>query len=631
MMERLREGANSFVVKIILALIIFSFVFAGVGNYLVGGSSAPAAKVGDREISQNDFEQVYQNERARMQNQAGEFFTALLGDPKYLAEFRRNVLDRMVNDVLLEEQAANLGMRISDQQIKDAILAMPQFQQGGSFDNEMYKAALRRAGFSPESFAEYMRRELVREQLVSGLQGSEFVLKGELDSLYKLENQTRRVSTLTLPVSDFSAKAEVTEDEMKEYYEANSSQFIRPEKYKIAYVEVSGKSIADNSQITDEEINAYYETNKASFSSAAQRKVSHILIEGDSDDAKQKAEALLSQLKAGADFATLAKENSADTFSAENGGELDWFEAGVMDAEFEKAAFAMTEKGQLSDVVKSSFGYHILKLDDLKEVESKPLETVKDEIIKRVKEQQAAEKFYELQTALSEKAFEMPDSLEDAAEAVNQKVVTTDFVSLDELKGSLANAAVIRALQSDEVLKDGLNSEVVEIAPEHIIAVRIEDSQPEIVLPFDQVSEKVKTSLSEQKGEKAAKSLADSLIAELVEGKTDALTQSGYSFTEAKDIARVSEQREVSRLAFTLGNPSEGEKRYGTTTDVNGDVVVIALEAVNQPDTKELEQSNPLATRVERTLATTNITATLQQLKEKTGVTYLVNGAEASE
>ncbi|RXJ74707.1 peptidylprolyl isomerase [Veronia nyctiphanis] len=631
MMERLREGANSFVVKIILALIIFSFVFAGVGNYLVGGTSTPAAKVGDREISRNDFEQVYQNERARMQNQAGEFFTALLGDPSYLAEFRRNVLDRMVNDVLLEEQASELGMRISDQQIKEAILAMPQFQQGGSFDNDMYKAALRRAGFTPESFAEYMRRELVREQLVSGLQGSEFVLKGELDSQYKLENQTRKVSTLTLPVSDFAAKADVTEQELQDYYQQNASQFVRPEKFKIAYVEVSGDSIADNAPVTDEEVQEYYEANKGTYSTAAQRKVSHILIEGDSDEAKQKAEALLSELKSGADFATLAKENSADTFSAEQGGQLDWFEAGVMDPEFEKASFAMSEKGQLSEVVQSSFGYHILKLDDLKDVVTKPLETVKAEIVEQLKQQHAAEKFYAMQTALSEKAFEMPDSLDDAAEAVNQSVVTTDWVSLDELSGSLSNPSVIRVLQSEEVKDDGLNSEAIELGSENIIVVRIEDTQPETILPFEDVSEQVKQKLSDEKGEKAAQALADSLVAELSEGKSDALNNSGYSFGESEVLERVSQQREVAQLAFTLGNPEEGQKRYGTTTNINGDIVVVALEAVNEPEAAQLTAANPLATRVERTLANTNISATLQQLKDKTGVTYLVSAAEQTE
>ena len=196
MMDRLREGASSIAVKIILGIIILSFVFAGVGSYIVGGGNNSAAKVGNTEIGRGEFEQAYQNERNRMQAQLGDYFSNLLADPSYVATFRKSVLDRMVNDLLLEQHAQSLGLRVSDQQVRNMIVDMPQFQVEGKFDQEVYQATLRRAGFSPDSFAEYLRRDLVRNQLLSAIQGSDFSLEGEVeadDSLQARETTKQQV------------------------------------------------------------------------------------------------------------------------------------------------------------------------------------------------------------------------------------------------------------------------------------------------------------------------------------------------------------------------------------------------------------------------------------------------------
>ena len=232
MMDRIREGSTGLVVKIILGLIIFSFVFAGVGSYLVGGSQPLAAKVGEREITRNDFEQVYQNERNRMQSQLGEYFSTLLGDPAYVEQFRKSVLDRMVNDALLDNQAQELGLRVSDEQIRQAILSMPQFQKDGKFDEEIFNVSLRRAGFTSDSFAEYLRGDLVRNQLVSALESTEFTLSNEVKAQGELEGQQREIRTITLDTATFAKNAKVTEEEVKEYYDANKQQFVRPEQVK---------------------------------------------------------------------------------------------------------------------------------------------------------------------------------------------------------------------------------------------------------------------------------------------------------------------------------------------------------------------------------------------------------------
>ncbi|ELR63733.1 Peptidyl-prolyl cis-trans isomerase PpiD [Photobacterium marinum] len=621
MMERMREGASSIWVKVILGLIIFSFVFAGVGSYLAGSSQQPAAKIDDREISQREFEQAYQNERNRMQAQLGDYFSTLMGDPAYVQQFRRSVLDRMVNDVLIEQRANELGMRISDEQIRNAILTMPQFQRDGKFDNEIYNTLLRRSGFTPDMFAESMRTDLLRQQLLVALQGSDFTLNNELAALTKLEKQQRVIRSLTLDVAEFTKKAEISDEEVQKFYDENPQMFTRPDQVKVAYVELSGEGLKTSLEVSEEDAKAYYDEHQAKYSTAEQRKVSHILIEGDSDEAKAKAEELLAQLNGGADFAQLAKESSNDTFSAKDGGQLDWFERGVMDPAFEDAAFAL-EKGETSAVVQSSFGYHIIKLDDVKASQVKPFAEVQDDILAEVREQRAAEAFYDLQTKLAETAFEMPDSLDDAANAVNAKVELTEFFSRNDAPGVLANPAVLQAVFSPEVREDGLNSDLIEVGPEHVVVVRVEDSREEMVLPFDEVSASAKQQLAARQGEQNAKAKADEIIAALREGNTEILEKESVNFSDAETIGRIGADRMIADVAFGLAKPADEKPVYGMTRDMVGNVLIIALDKVIEADVDAVSVNRQLAGQVEQMNAQQDVMATLEVLRNTAEVSY---------
>ncbi|MGL5335448.1 MAG: peptidylprolyl isomerase [Enterovibrio sp.] len=616
MMERLRAGANNLVIKIILGLIILSFLFAGVGSYLTGGSAPFAAKVGSVEISQQQFEQSFQNERQQMQAQAGDMFTALMADPNYLAQFRANVLERMINQNLLDQYAQKLGLRASDEQVKDTIRAMPAFSSNGEFNNDQYLALLSRNGLTPEGFAQYVRSDLVRAQLLNSLQDSEFVLAHELKNIYQLEEQTRTIRTLTLPLADFASKVTLTEQQKEQYYQQNSNQFMRPEQYKIAYVELSGEMLAKNIAVSNDEVKEYYQTNKANYTSTPQRKIRHILIQG--ADGKAQAQAILQQLKEGADFATLAQEKSQDTFSAKRGGELDWFEKGVVDPAVEQSAFALENKGDLSDVVQSEFGYHIIKLDDFKLAEVAPFEQVKDEILAALKMQKAADAFYGQSTLLAEKSFELPDSLDEAAQAVNATVQKTDFIELSKATGILANPSVRQALELKEV-RNGLNSELIEIAPEHVAVVRIEAHRPAEVLPFAEVADKVALQLQQTQAAEQMQTLAAAMIKELEQGESKMQQQSGYEFAAAQDVKRY--DADPAAFAFTLKAKPQGHA-YGFTRTRSGDVVVLALDKVKAADPSNVDLKQLLAERVQRMLSSREIEALLSDLKNEFDVVY---------
>ncbi|CAH0526595.1 peptidylprolyl isomerase [Vibrio hippocampi] len=617
MMERIREGVNSIAVKIILGLIILSFVFAGVGSYIAGGNANTAAIVGGTEIGRGDLEQAYQNERDRMQAQLGEYFSTLLADPSYVASLRKSVLDRMINDVLLEQYAQSLGLRIGDEQIRQMILEMPQFQSNGQFDSEIYQATLRRAGFSADSFAEYLRRDLVRTQLLSAIQSSEFALPNEVKLQGELLTQTREVRTFTLPLKQFAEQMELTTEEVDKYYQDHAEQYTRPEQVKIAYIEISAEALKQNIQVSDEQVQQYYQENISKYSTSEQREVSHILVQGD-DEAK--AQAILDELNAGADFAALAKEKSEDIGSSEEGGSLGWIERDVMDPAFEEAAFALKNVGDHTGLVKSDFGYHIIQLDQVKASETKPLAEVKDEIVAELRDQLAVDEFYNLQSELEKVAFEFPDSLEDAAQATGQSVQTTDFVSQADAPQVLQSSAVMQAIDSPEVKEDGLNSEVLEVAPEHIVVVRVEDLRPETVLPLDEVKTRVETELANIKGEQAAMELAVELVNSLKQGQLEILAENQLEFGEPEVIDRNSP---IAQSVFAMAKPQEGETSYTQTKDQLGDVVIIALDKVTNDYDESYNQQ--IGEQAERFSTERDLTAVLAILRSNTDIEYFIS------
>lgn len=613
MMDRLREGVNGIAVKIILVLIILSFVFAGVGSYLVGGGSTTVAKVGNTTIDRGAFEQAYQNERNRMQSQMGDYFSTLMSDQQYVQTFRKSVLDRMINDVLLEQYAQSLGLRVSDDQVSQLILTMPEFQTNGKFDQDIYAATLRRAGFSADSFAEYLRKDLVKNQVLSAIQNSEFTLNNEVEQQSQLLTQTRDIQTITLDVDEFANKAQVTDEELQSYYKTHSENFERPEQMKVAYVELSAEQLKKSIQVTDEDAQAYYQEHLDKYSTKEQRKVRHILIKDD----QAKANEILAKLKAGEDFATVAKENSEDVGSAKQGGDLGWIEKGVMDPAFEDAAFALAAKGDISEVVKSDFGYHIIQLEDENEPDAKPYSEVATEIKSELIDEKAVDQFYKLQTELESVAFESPDSLDESAKVVGQKIQTTDFISQADAPEVLKVPAVAQALESADVKQEGMNSEVLEIAPEHVIVVRVNEVRDETLLPLEQVKDQVNAHLLATKGEQNALDLASKVVTSLQKGDDSVLADNQLSFSDEQYIDRRSP---LAQDVFSLPHPEDGSATYGQTKDEQGNIVIVKLNKVTTGSDAQFEQQ--IGSQLLRMNNQQDIEVILNSLRQSTSVEY---------
>lgn len=578
MMDNLRAAANHVVLKIILALIILSFVLTGVGNYLIGGSGDYAAKVNGQTIERAQLEQAFQSERSRMQQQLGDQFSALAGNEGYMQQMRRQVLSQLIDNMLLDQYAKKLGLAVSDDQIKDAIRKAPYFQTNGQFDNAKYLDLIGRMGYTADNFAQSMRQQLVNQQVIQAFGESGFVLPSESQAMAALVLQERDVRLATIDLKALQAKQSAGDDELKAYYDQNKNSFIAPEQVKVSYIPLDAASMQDKVKVSEEDISAYYDQHKSSYGQPERKNYSVIQLKTEAE-----ANAALDELKKGADFATLAKEKSTDIISRRTGGELGWLEPETTADELKQAN--LTEKGQLSGVVKSSVGFLIVRLNDIEPEKLKPLSEVHDAIAKQVQQEKAVDAYYALQQKVSEAATSDNESLASAEEAAGVKAAQSDWFTRDNIPAALNFKPVVQAIFDGSLIGEngapGSNSDVITVDGDRAFVVRVRGHKPEGIEPFDQVKDRVAELVKRNKALQAAKLQGEKLLVELKQGKGDeAMKAAGLSFGAVQKMARAPEDSQLVESVFALPHPQDGKPVYGMSQDRQDNVVLIALDAV---------------------------------------------------
>jgi len=575
MMDNLRAAANHVVLKIILGLIIVSFILTGVGNYLIGGNNNYAAKVNGQEIGRSQFENAVNSERNRMAQQLGDQFSELAANENYMKSVRQQVLNRLIDEALLDQYAKNLGLGISDDQVKKAIFSTQAFQANGKFDNNRFSAIVNQMGMSTDQYAQALRNQLTSQQLINAVAGTDFMLKGETDELAALVAQQRVVRQAVINVNALAAKQTASDEEIASYYDQNKSRFISPEQFRVSYIKLDAASMQEN--VTDEQIQAYYDQHQEQFTQPQRNRYS--IIQTKTED---EAKAVLDELKKGADFAALAKAKSADIISARNGGDMGWLEDATTPEELKNAG--LKEKGQLSGVIKSSVGYLVARLDDIQPAQVKPLNDVRDELAAKVKQEKALDAWYALQQKVSEAASNDNESLAGAEQAAGAKAVQTGWFGRDNLPEELNFKPVSDAIFNGGLVGQngtpGSNSDIITVDGDRAFVLRISDHKAEAIKPLDQVKTQVSDIVKHNKAEQQAKLDADKLLGELKAGKgDDALKAAGLSFGEAKTLARTG-QDPVSQAAFNLPLPAKDKPSFGTANDQQGNVVIMALDEV---------------------------------------------------
>ncbi|WP_130948728.1 peptidylprolyl isomerase [Klebsiella pneumoniae] len=575
MMDNLRTAANSVVLKIIFGIIIVSFILTGVSGYLIGGGKNYAAKVNGQEIGRGQFENAVASERNRMQQQLGDQFSELAANENYMKTMRQQVLNRLIDESLLDQYARELALSISDEQVKQAIFQTQAFQTNGKFDNQRFSGIVAQMGMTTDQYAQALRNQLTTQQLINAIAGTDFMLPGESDQLAALVSQQRVVREATINVNALAAKQTASDEEINAFWQQNQARFMAPEQFRVSYIKMDAASMQESA--SDEEIQSWYDQHKDQFTQPQRNRYSVIQTKTEAD-----AKAVLAELQKGADFATLAKEKSTDIISARNGGDMGWMEDASTVPELKDAG--LKEKGQLSGVIKSSVGFLVARLDDVQPAQVKPLADVRNDIAAKVKQEKALDAYYALQQKVSDAASNDNESLASAAQVAGLKVVETGWFGRDNLPEELNFKPVADAIFNGGLVGEngapGSNSDIITVDGDRAFVLRISEHKAEAVKPLAEVKAQVSDIVKHNKAEQQAKLEADKLLAALKDGKGDeAMKAAGLSFGAPQTLSRTG-QDPLSQLAFTLPLPQQGKPVYGVGSNMQGDVVLVALDEV---------------------------------------------------
>jgi len=591
MLSFIRDRAQGWIAWVIVGLLIVPFALWGVNEYVGNGGKLVAATVNGTEIGQREFQQAFYDQRGRMQQMLGGQYDAQLFDP----QIKQRVINELVDRELLLQNADDMGFRVSDQAVVATIQSIDAFRENGVFSASLYQQQLQTQGQSPTAFERRVKRIMTAGQLPDGLASSVFVTDAELDAVIKLEKQQRDFQYFVLNASQFQDESLADDAAIKDYYEQHVDRFLTAEKVRVEYVELSAAALKSDEEPSEEELREFYDANQGQFSVAEERQASHILIqlEEGADEAavtaaRKKAEDLVTRLKAGESFESLAKENSDDPGSAEMGGDLGYFGRGLMEPDFEEVAFSL-KLGEVSEPVLTPFGYHIIKVTGIREKETKPFADVRDEILAQFQNDAAERAYFELAEKLTNQAYEMPDSLSETADELGLELKQSPFFERRGGTGVFANPRVVAAAYSDDVLKQGFNSEPIEIDENHVLVLRLLDHQKADRRPLSEVKAQVKQSLIQEKAREAVKAAGEKALQQLEAGES-AETVSKALSVDWKDVGAVTRDvkehdAQVVKQAFRLARPSSPDSpRYSGVVLNSGDYAVIQLNKVVDGD-----------------------------------------------
>ena len=619
MLQAINDRIKGWLGIVIVVLIGLPFALWGIQSYLDDAGPRYAAKVNNIEISANEFERSVSMQRQSMLRQYGGQL------PIEEKDLRERTLTQLINQRLLESVTYENGYRISDSVLSAKIKQL--FTVDGVFDRSRFEANTRSLGMSIPMYEQTLRNELRLQQMQTAIANSSFVTKEEVHKLAELNEQTRDITVLTFDTEHFSTAEKPTEEEIKQYYEANMHRFMVPEKIKVDYIEITSDALSENVEVDEDQIKKMYEEYVASISGREERKARHILLKTTqgSNAAKEKIESLKQELEQGADFAELAKKHSQDSGSAEEGGDLGWVALGEMVKPFEQTLFDM-DKGSVSEIVETQFGYHLIKLDDVRSETIEPLENKRYSYEEELKADGVASMFYDLSERLASTAYENPDNLDIAAEELALKIKSSDYFSRNKGEGIAENEKLRNIAFSPLVLEQGSNSDIVEIGPTHAVVLRLNDHIPATAIPLQQVSSKIENILTVQNGYKQTKAAALDVKSTIKAGesleslKADGIQLDVISSLGRKDITKVSDPS-ILHNAFEMVAPNQNETPPVKEIDLtSGDVALIVLTAVNTPDSLAQDKLDQVKSGALRDNALRDFSSVLLAIKESADI-----------
>jgi peptidyl-prolyl cis-trans isomerase D len=583
MFEAIRN--NKRVVQIVLLLMILPFAFFGVESYVNGDAqSQDIAVVGDAQIAKGEFEVALRDQQDRLRETMGDQF-----DPKVMErpEVRNQTLDGLISQRILLQEAQRSHLSVPDARMSQILAAIPGFQIDGKFSEARFDQVAQTQGFTRDGLLARIRQDLVIRQLYAGVAGSSFVPVSLAKRWAQMQQEEREVSEAVITPFEFLEQIKITPEQIRKYYDDNQKQFEVPEQVKVEYLTLSEAALASSIKIEEDDIRKAFESDQSRYMQGEERRASHILLtieSGANAEEKQavrtKAEALLKTLRADpSKFAELAKQHSQDPGSKEAGGDLGFFGRGTMVKPFEEAVFAL-KQGELSGVVETDFGVHVIKLEEVRGGQGKTLDQARAEITEELKKQAARRRFAELAEVFSNTVYEQSDSLTPAAEKLALQVKTSPLIPKGFLMPAPFDNEKLRdAIFSDDAVKNRRNTQAIETATNTLVSARVIEQLPASVKPFDAVKEEIEKNLGHAEGEKMARERGETSLAKLKAGEAAPL-----NWSPPQDISRAQAQGPAAEMVRAIFNaPANALPAYLGFPMGNGGYAVFRISAVKQP------------------------------------------------
>ncbi|WP_426149515.1 SurA N-terminal domain-containing protein [Pseudomonas sp. DC3000-4b1] len=583
MLQNIRDNSQGWIAKTIIGVIVVLMALTGFDAIFRATShSQDAAKVNGDTITQAELGQAVETQRRQLMEQLGRDYDPSLLDEKML---REAALKGLVDRKLLLQGARDAGFAFSEQAVDQQILLAPQFQQDGKFSAERFDQYIRQLGFSRLQFRQVLAEEMLITQMRAGLAASSFVTDDQVSAYARLNKQTRDFASLTLKADPSAIK--VSDGDVKAYYDAHAKEFMSPDQVVIDYIELKKSAFFDQVKVSDADLQAQYQ--RAIGNLAEQRRAAHILVEVNDKVSDEQAKARITEIQQrltkGEDFAKVAKETSQDPGSAANGGDLGYAGKGVYDEAFEGALYAL-KPDEVSQPVRTQFGYHLIKLLGVEAPQVPTFASMKDKLTQELKSSQVEQRYVEASKKLEDSAFEASD-LGQPAQDLGLTVQTSEpFGREGGPQGITANRAVVQAAFSPEVLEEGANSSAIELDPDTTVVVRVKEHRKPTQLALEAVANPIRQELARERAAEAVKTQGDALVASLRDGKAaPTAPQNGQTWKTVEAANRTQDGIDpvVLNAVFQMPKPADkGKPTFGSVALRDGSLVVLRLNGVNE-------------------------------------------------
>ncbi|HYA37532.1 MAG TPA: SurA N-terminal domain-containing protein [Candidatus Methylomirabilis sp.] len=600
MLSTIREKTQGIIATFILLLIVIPFALWGINSYFESGSKLDVATVNGVDISQVSYHRVLDQLRGRV-------------DPATFdsRQFKEKILDSLVEQTLLVQDAREQGYRVSDARLAETIRSLPYFQRDGKFDTTMYEAVLRNQGMTPQEFERRLREQSITGQIQAGLSESGIVTDADVAQVARRLSQQREVAYAVINLESLMTKMSVDEKDIEKYYAEHTDLFQTPEQVRVAYLRLSSSDLNQDYQPTEDDLKKAYADEAARYVVPAVHRASHILISLPPDATEAQAKAALAkiediakQARAGADFAGLAKKYSQDSATAVHGGDLGVIHPGILPKSLESAVFAMSKPGEISQPVRTSFGYHLIKLTAYTAEKRRPFAEVRKDLVQLVRRRKGEEKYFDVSEKFRNLVYEQPDSLAPAAKALGLTIQKSDWFTRAGGAGIAANPKVVQAAFQPDVLSGVRNSDAIDFSDDTLVAVRVTDRKPAARKPLNDVRAEIERVLKQEQAQKAGRRLAETWLAQLRadDGRLDALAKrSGFKYQSPKMLMRSQNAGVDPRIvdaAFRAPRPDGGKAVYDLVDLGGRGYAVFALERVLQPSGKAMDSTESEARRI---------------------------------